>query len=246
MPEPLETLRRMRAELAGRPCFGGLDLSSNTDLTAFTLVFPEDHWAVLTQCWIPEDQIEDRVRRDRVPYDLWLKEGYIQATGGNVIDYAFIRHAVLEAAGTYGLQGVAYDPWRATETAIKLSEAGLEVVACRQGFATLSEPSKYLETLVLSGQLSHGGDPVLRWMAENVSIAFDPAGNIRPVKDNASIYRIDGIVSLIMAIWLWQRQKPQRASVYEDWETEGDEDESGTEGPQRVAPAQSIYEREDW
>lgn len=207
----------MRAALRGRPCYAGLDLSSNTDVTAFVEVFPEDHWAVLPWFWIPEEGMQERVRRDRVPYDLWVQQGFMHVTPGNVIDYAFIEEKILREAAQVELRELAYDPWRATQTAVRLKDEGLTMVECGQGFKTLSEPSKFLETLVLSHRLSHGGNPVLRWMAENVSVKLDPAGNVKPTKEDQekSIFRIDGIVATVMALWRALVAKAGGDSVYE-------------------------------
>jgi phage terminase large subunit-like protein len=193
------------AGLRGRTCYGGLDLSSTSDITAFLLVFPPqadgDDFQVLCHFWIPEEAMIERSRRDRVPYDAWVRQGYIMATPGNVIDYDFILSQVDEDMQAYDLQEVAFDRWGATKIAQDLTELGGEefMVQFGQGFASMSPPMKELEKLILSHQLAHGNNPVLNWMADNLVARQDPAGNIKPDKEK-SIEKIDGMVSLIMGL----------------------------------------------
>lgn len=184
----------------GRECWGGLDLSSTTDLTAFVLVFPDgDRYEVLPFFWVPEEGARRRERRDRVPYGLWIKDGFIEATPGEAIDYDRIRRCINELGERFAIQSIAIDRWNATQLAGQLEGDGFEMVAFGQGFASMNAPTKKLEELVLSGRLAHGGNPVLRWMASNVSIENDAADNWKPSKKK-SRERIDGIVALIMAL----------------------------------------------
>jgi phage terminase large subunit-like protein len=134
-----------------------------------------------------------------VPYDAWVRDGHIEATPGNVIDFQYIIDQILVLVGMFGLQEVGYDPWNATQTAIELQSAGIEMVETRQGYKTMSEPSKQLESLVRSGKLSHNGQPVLRWNAANVTVRTDGNENFMPDKKH-SMERIDGIVALVMAL----------------------------------------------
>ncbi len=202
--------------LRGRPCFVGLDLSTKLDITACSYVFPpldeDDAWVVMLRPYIPRDRIMDRVTRDRVPYDAWVTDGWLVATPGNVIDYEFIKADLLERARHFDLREVAFDPWSATQLAVQLQGEGLTMVEMRQGFASLSEPSKEFEKLIVSGKIRHGGHPVLRWMVNNVAIREDPAGNIKPDKE-ASAEKIDGVVATIMGIG--------RATVAPDTEESG-------------------------
>ena len=158
--------------------------------------------------------MEKRERRDRVPFSAWVRHGYVEATPGNVIDYEYIKQRIKQVAAEFkGLREIGYDPWNATQLAIQLEEEGFHVVPVRQGFQTLSPAAKELEREVLSGELKHGGNPVLRWMAANVVLATDPAENIKPDKAK-SAERIDGIVALCMAISR-QIQGEDDTSVYE-------------------------------
>jgi len=203
---PLDDLRK-------EPCYAGLDLSSTTDISAFVLKFPRTGDA-LGWFWIPEDEMEKRERRDRVPFSAWVRHEYVEATPGNVIDYEYIRQRIKQVAAEFrGLREIGYDPWNATQLAIQLEEDGFNVVPVRQGFQTLSPAAKELEREIMSGELKHGGNPVLRWMAANVVLAIDPAENIKPDKAK-SAERIDGIVALCMAISR-QIQGEDDTSIYE-------------------------------
>ena len=199
-------------------CWAGVDLSSTTDLSSCALVFEpdeEDRVHILSFNWIPGENIAARVRRDRVPYDTWARDGHLTATDGNVIDHDYIRRTIaqdLKAAFPY-LEVVGYDPWNATKWAIDLEGDGVPVVQIRQGYKTMSPACKELERLVLGGYLRHNNNPVLTWAMDNVMITQDPAGNIKPAKDKAT-ERIDPAVALITAIatMLEFRDEP---SIYE-------------------------------
>jgi phage terminase large subunit-like protein len=188
------------AQLIGRPCYAGLDLASTTDVAALVLVFPDEGGAlVMSRFWIPSERSIERQRRDGVPYETWVKQGLIERTQGNVIDYDLIRKRINELGQRYEIRQIAIDRWNATQLATQLSGDGLEVVMFGQGFASMSAPTKELEKLVLAGRLAHGGNEVLRWMAGNVATETDAAGNVKPSKKK-STQRIDGIVALIMAL----------------------------------------------
>ena len=207
--------------LAGRTCYGGLDLSSTTDVTAFVLVFPPqaegDAYQVLCRFFIPEDSMHERVRRDRVPYDVWVRQGFMTATSGNVVDYDFVLAQIAEDSSTFDLQQIAFDRWGAAHIQTQLMEMGGEefLVQFGQGFASMSPPMKELEKLVLGHGLAHGNNPVLTWMANNLVARMDPANNIKPDKEK-SIEKIDGMVALIMALDRATRHEPPKRSVYEE------------------------------
>lgn len=204
-------------ELLGRHCFGGLDLASTTDIAAFVLVFPDDavrpQYRTVCRFWIPEEGILERERRDRVPYREWVRQGWIHATPGNVIDYAYIRHAIRELGSRYNIREIAFDRWGATQLANELTDEGFVLAQFGQGYASMSPPTKELLNLVLSERLEHGGNPVLRWMADSMVVKQDPAGNVKPDKSK-STQRIDGMVALIMAIDRAVRHE-ESESVYE-------------------------------
>ena len=187
--------------LIGRRCFGGLDLSSTIDITALALAFPAEDgsYDLVMRFWVPEDRLHERSERDRVPYDAWARDGWLQVTPGNVVDYGFIREEIHRLADRYEIVELAYDPWNASKLAVELFGDGVPMVEFRQGYASMSPAAKEFERLVTAGLLRHGGHPVLRWMANNVTIRQDPAGNIKPDKER-SREKIDGIVAAIMAI----------------------------------------------
>jgi phage terminase large subunit-like protein len=205
--------------LRGRTCYGGLDLSSTTDVSAFTLVFPPqadgDTYQVLCRFWIPEAAMVERSRRDRVPYEVWVRQGFITATPGEVIDYDFIYSQIDEDAQAYDLQEIAFDRWGATKIVQSIEERGLTCVQFGQGFASMSPPMKELEKLIIGEKIAHGNNPVLTWMADNLVALVDPAGNIKPDKKR-SREKIDGMVALIMGLDRALRHEPRRRSVYED------------------------------
>ena len=190
-----------RARLQGRACYVGLDLASTTDLAALVGVFPDGAgFDVLPAFFVPAERIRDRAMRDRVPYDEWARQGVITATPGDVIDYEYIRRTLLEWAAAFDVKIIGFDPWNATDLLTRLQEQdGFTCVAVRQGFASLSAPSKALEAAILSKTLRHNGHPVLRWCIGNVALETDAAGNIKPSK-KASTERIDGVVALVIAI----------------------------------------------
>ena len=183
------------------PCFAGLDLASTTDIAALVLFWP-DTGSLVPWFWIPSDNAEARERRDRVPYVTWGKQDLVTLTPGNVIDYTYIRDQINALAKTYEIQTIGYDPYNARHLAQQLQdEDGLSLVEHRQGFISMNEPSKHFERLIMSGELRHGGNEVLRWMASNATAKTDPSGNIKPDKSK-STEKIDGIVAAIMAVGL--------------------------------------------
>lgn len=190
-------------ELEGRVCYGGLDLSSTTDITAFVLVFPpldeEDKYIILPYFWIPEDNLTLRVNRDHVPYDVWERQGYLQTTEGNVVHYGFIEQFVERLGERFNIREIAFDRWGAVQMVQNLEGMGFTVVPFGQGFKDMSPPTKELMKLVLEQKIAHGGHPVLRWNMDNIYIRTDPAGNIKADKEK-STEKIDGAVATIMAL----------------------------------------------
>lgn len=178
-----------RDALRGRLCYGGLDLSSTSDITALVLAFPprteEEKYILLPFFWLPEDTLELRCRRDHVLYDVWQKQGFIQTTEGNVIHYGFIEKFIERLGETYHIREIAYDRWNATQMVQNLEDMGFTMVPFGQGFKDMSPPSKELFKLLMEGNIIHGGNPVLKWMAGNVVMRQDPAGNIKPDKEKS-------------------------------------------------------------
>lgn len=201
-----------RRELRGRRAWGGLDLSSTTDLAAWALFFPnadviegEEGGIALVHHWIPEENViegEHRTADERTQYLGWIDLGYLETTEGNVIDYDTIK-AQIEADGEiFDIQAIAVDRWNSTQLVTQLMGAGFTIEPWGQGFASMSAPSKELQRLVAGAWLNHGSNPLLRWEAANAAIVQDAAENIKPVKPKEGA-RIDGIIALIMAIGVW-------------------------------------------
>ncbi len=190
-------------ELEGRVCYGGLDLSSTTDITAFSLVFPprddEEEYIILPYFWIPEDTLDLRVKRDHVPYDVWQRQGYLQTTEGNVVHYGYIEKFIEELGKKFNIREIAFDRWGAVQMVQNLENMGFTVVPFGQGFKDMSPPTKELMKLTLEKKLVHGGHPILRWNMDNVFIKTDPAGNIKADKEK-STEKIDGVIATIMAL----------------------------------------------
>lgn len=190
-------------ELEGRVCYGGLDLSSTTDITSFVLVFPplddEDKYIILPYFWIPEDNLTLRVNRDHVPYDVWERQGFLQTTEGNVVHYGFIEQFIERLGERFNIHEIAFDRWGAVQMVQNLEGMGFTVVPFGQGFKDMSPPTKELMKMVLEQKIAHGGHPVLRWNMDNIYIRTDPAGNIKADKEK-STEKIDGAVATIMAL----------------------------------------------
>jgi phage terminase large subunit-like protein len=194
--------------MGARQAYGGLDLASAIDVAAFSLAFeppdlpeggdpgpiPTLHWF-----WIPEENLIERARRDRVPYDAWVRDKWITATPGNVIDYEWIIRDITQLGQQFNIQEIAFDRWGAFQISQRLEGAGFTMVAFGQGFVSMSAPTKELLRLTVDHKLAHGGNPVLRWMADNLVVTQDAAGNVKPDKKK-SREKIDGVVSTIMAI----------------------------------------------
>ncbi|MET3557113.1 phage terminase large subunit-like protein [Streptococcus rupicaprae] len=168
-------------------------------------------YIVLPYFWLSEDTLQLRCRRDHVLYDVWERQGYLKTTEGNVVHYGFIE----ELSTIYHIRVIAYDRWNATKMVQNLEGMGLTLVPFGQGYKDMSPPSKELFKLLMEGKVQHGGNPVLKWMGQNVVMRQDPAGNIKPDKEK-SIEKIDGIVALIMGLDRCIRHQGQGNSVYDE------------------------------
>lgn len=194
--------------LKGRRCFGAFDVSSTRDVTALVWVFPptedDPRWRILCRFWVPEDTLKERVAQDKAPYDQFVRQGALETTPGDFVDQNFVMKAVLEGFDAFDVQAVGFDPWNARKLVADLQAEGVPVeklIEMRQGVATLGEPTKAFERLVYAGELDHGGQPVLRWMAANTVVRFDENLNFMPAK-KSSEEKIDGIVAGVMAVGL--------------------------------------------
>jgi len=202
-----------------RKVFGGADLSTTTDLTSFSMVQRRDDggWNVNWMCWLPEDNLDKASKRDNVPYRQWHEEGHLRTTPGNRIKQDHVAKEISEACLSYDCGAVGFDPWNASWIESYLELDGIQPYDVRQGYASLSEPSKHLEAAIAGGTLKHGKNPIARWCAENIEIQSDTNANIRPVKpQHGSSKRIDPIVATIIAIAVAVEVSDDGGSPYDE------------------------------
>jgi len=211
-------------KMVGKPCYSALDLASTADLSSFGMFFPKEitklkHNWMMVHSWIPEETALARQKKDRVPYIAWADQGFITLTEGNVADYDVIRRDINNFNTKYQIKELATDPWNATQITTQLEGDGFDVIPFRQGFGSLSAPSKEFEKMILSGDIQHGGNPVLLWAISNVMAETDAAGNIKPSKKKSS-EKIDPVMVCVMAIARAIVDPIQQGSIYEEREIE--------------------------
>lgn len=201
--------------MVGAPAFGGLDMASTTDVASFVALIPRgEHLVVVPRFWIPEETIAQRSRDNGVPYEWWAKSGLVVATPGNAIDFdAIERNIRTDFIERFRMQTVGYDQWNAEHMAQRLSKHDVEMVKFPQSFGSFNSPTRALLKLVLSQQLQHDGNAVLRWMMDNLMVSEDSNLNVKPNKQK-STEKIDGMVALIMAVGMWLHTEDGE-SVYE-------------------------------
>ncbi|TPW32741.1 terminase large subunit [Pararhizobium mangrovi] len=201
-----------RRALAGCECYGGLDLGATRDLTAFVLVFPGEGgiFDVVPHFFMPESNIAERSNEDRVPYDLWAKQGHITLIPGATIDPGFVADVLANAAQEFDLKTLAYDRWRIEDLRRELGLIGasLPLEPFGQGFKEMSPAVDVLERCVAEKLIRHGGNPVLNMCAANAVVTRDPAGGRKLDKSKAT-GRIDGLVALTMALSVSSRYEPE-------------------------------------
>jgi phage terminase large subunit-like protein len=206
--------------LIERPCYAGLDLSMSIDLTALVLLFPDDDgtFDVLPFFWMPEDAVKEREMKDKVPYREWVKQGLIETCPGNVIDQGLVKRRLQWARECFELREVAYDKYNAQQLSIELDTEGFMVVPVPQNFPTLSEPTKKLKEFAMQAKFRHGGNPVLKWNVDCVTVKGDGNDNFKPVKPNRATdpKRIDGAMALVMALQRYLLQVSDGPSPWAD------------------------------
>lgn len=199
------------------PVFCGLDLSARTDLTALVVIGQVDGvWHVMPYFWTPEQGLEDRAKRDRAPYDVWHKQGYLLTTPGATVDYEFVAQEIAEILGDLRVEAVAYDRWRIDLLRKELDKIGadLPLVEWGQGYRDMAPALDALEAELLNGRIAHGNHPVLTMCAANATVVKDPTG-ARKLDKSRATGRIDGIQALSMAMGVaTKNEEPSR--VYED------------------------------
>ena len=207
--------------LTGRECYGGLDLASVSDLSALCLLFPDKDGAyqALWRYWTPEENVPALDKRTNGAASQWVKDGWLTTTPGNVQDYDYIRAQVKRDAEKFRILSIGFDPYNASQITNDLAADGMNLVKVRQGFLTLSSPTKQLQRLVLMGKpskpmLIHGGNPVSRWCVDNLAVEIDAAENVKPSKKLAGD-KIDGVAALVNALSEAMSEELVR-SAYED------------------------------
>lgn len=206
------------------PCWLGVDLSSNSDLTAVVACWgsPEEGYTVHPWLFCPEDNLRRRAERDGVPYPLWAEQGHIIPTRGNVVDFAAVEDHIRELCARFNVQEIAFDPHLARVMMSNLAEDGFPAVEMRQGWVTMAPAVKELERAIVGRKFRHGGHPTLRWHFSNIAIETDKAGNISFHKGKSKD-RIDGAVACAMAIGRCMAGNSNRSSYddadenFEEW-----------------------------
>jgi phage terminase large subunit-like protein len=199
--------------LSTLPCVGYLDLANTRDITAYTKIWideREELYYSKTTYFLPQESMLARVKRDGVRYDVWAEAGWIILTPGNVTDYTTIKMMVLDDHLHLDLKCVGYDSWNSSQLVIALTYEGVEMHPLRQGFVSLSTPTKELEKMIYTLKILHENNPVTRWMLSNVELSTDPAGNIKPDKKKSS-EKIDGIASMVGALGMILTQEMEIA-----------------------------------
>lgn len=202
-----QSCAKLADDLQGVPVYGGLDLSEVSDLTACVFIGRRDSvWHVQPTFWLPGDGLADKARTDRVPYDVWKREGFLQAAPGKSVDYQFVAAWIREQCDRYDVRKIGFDRWNWRHFKPWLLEAGFSeaeleaiFVPFGQGFQSMSPALRDLEVSLLNSRLAHGGHPVLTMCAANAVVQLDPAGN-RKLSKSKSTGRIDGMVALAMAM----------------------------------------------
>jgi phage terminase large subunit-like protein len=215
--------RLKKPELAGRQCYGGLDLGSTSDMTALAWLFPRvgGGFDALWRIWVPEEALDDLNKRTAGEATVWLGRGWLRTTPGNVTDYDYIKEQIKEDGELYDVQTIAFDRWNASQLSIDLAAEGFEMVRIGQGYASQSAPLKELQRLITQGfgtktpMIRHGGNEVMRWMTDNLAVTKDAAGNVKPDKE-AAAEKIDGWSALVNAMSEAMNADPPQESAYSD------------------------------
>lgn len=200
----------IESNLAKKSCVGGIDLSAVSDMTIWVMLFQDledrELLDILIRVWCPEARLFDIKNKYREQYLAWKKQGYLMTTQGDAIDYDFIRAQIIEDSLKFNIMSISVDRlFQGYEFSQKLdkelggSEDAPKVIACGMGYLSMAGPCQEFERRLLLHKLNHGGNPILRWMANNVSVSIDPAGNKKPNKDTSQ-GKIDGIVGILLAL----------------------------------------------
>lgn len=190
--------------LDGAECFGGLDLASVRDTNALVLCFAKPDGSFSFKCffWMPEMNVEERVKNKGINYDRWIRDGFVKQTPGNITDYDFIYTEIMTIMARYKVKAINYDRWNSSQLVIKCTESGVPMQSFGQGFVSMSAPSKEMYRLIASKKINHEANPVLSWHVSNVQMDRDAADNIKINKARSS-EKVDGAVAMVMALAGW-------------------------------------------
>ena len=209
-------------KLLGRVAYGGLDLGNTSDLTSLCWIFPDASGGhdVLWRFWAPEDRIADLDKRTANSATAWRRQGLLRVTPGNVTDYEWVQQQIMADLKAFRAVELGFDPWNATDLVNRLNGDGAPMTQVRQGYASLSPPLKEVKRLLMEGttekpMLRHGGNPITRWMIDNLAVAMDPSGNVKPDRSQASD-KIDGVSALVTGMARAMFHQPPKTSAYED------------------------------
>ncbi len=197
-------------DLSDSYAIGGVDLSSTTDLTAAVLLLVKNGKKyVIPHFFMPSELVQKRVEEDKIPYDIWVKKGYITLTQGNQNDFSLVTQWFLKMTREFDIRPlwIGYDPWNSQYWVKEMEEAGFTMEKIRQGIYTLSEPMKQLEGDLKNKLINYNNHPILKWCFANTQAKVDVNGNIQPSKLNSKLKRIDGCVALIIAYAVLTRYK---------------------------------------
>lgn len=211
--------------LRGRTAYGGLDLSRTHDLTALAWLFPDDSggYDTLWRFWVPEARMPDLDKRTAGQASVWVRQGLLNMTSGDVIDYDLVKAQMRLDLAAFEVVEIGYDRWNATQLITDMTSEGAPMVPIGQGFASMSPPMKELNTLLLRGTAEapvfrHGGNPLMKWMVDNLAVAMDAAGNVKPDKQKSGD-NIDGVAAAVTALARAMLRQVTR-SAYEDHDVE--------------------------
>ena len=211
-------------DLAGMECYGGLDLASTRDTNAFALVFPlpDNSFVLKLFFWMPEMNVIDRVKNKGINYDVWIRDGHITETPGNITDYDFIKADILHLCDKYNVKRIAYDRWNASQLVIDLNNDGIDILPYGQGYGSMSTPTKEFELLILSNKINLCQNPVMNWHISNVAIQRDPADNVK-IDKKRSAEKVDGVVAAVMALgnYIDIHSKKPTLNINKIYETNG-------------------------
>lgn len=200
----------------GQYVYGGLDLAATSDLCALCWMAPVDgRIHALWRLWTPEANLANLDKRTAGSASVWVRDGLLTLTPGNVADYGYILKVIVEDMDRFEVRAIAYDPWNASHLVTDLTENYAPMVPMRQGYASISAPTKEIQRVVLAHELAHDGNPAVRWQVDNLSVEMDPAGNVKPSKKLA-IDKIDAVVAGIMALDQFMRNANDESSVYDE------------------------------